>query len=94
MGRGKRLSEVEQQCLRVLLSSGVTQTESARQIGRSESVVRNFIRNDDQYGAKKSSGRPSKISVSDKRTIFKLATTEHMTAAKIKDAIKKYIDFP
>lgn len=48
------MSEVEQQCFWVLLRTSVTKAEAARQIGRSESVVRNIIK-DDQCGAKKSS---------------------------------------
>lgn len=84
MGQGKSLTDSEKDCIKALKRTGCTQTEAARQIGRSEAVVRSFVKLGDRYGIKKSPGRPPKLSKSAKRNIFKLATTKHLTPTEIK----------
>lgn len=84
MGQGKSLTDSEKDCIKALKRTGCTQTEAARQIGRSEAVVRSFVKLGDRYGIKKSPGRQPKLSKSAKRNIFKLATTKHLTPTEIK----------
>lgn len=76
MGSGKRLTETEKECIRVLMRTGTTQTEAARQIGRSECVVRHFLKLGDQYGVKKHTGRPSLLSLRTKRNIAEWSLPE------------------
>lgn len=89
MARGNYLTETEKECIRVLQRTGTTKRDIARQIKRSDHVVRSFLKLGDNYGKKKSTGRPSSLSLMTKRNMFKLATVtkSHHTAPQIKAAL-------
>lgn len=83
MGAGKPLTDEEKGFIKASIQNGLGNSETARRIGRSECVVRNFLKMGDLYGTKKSPGRPSKLTNRAKRNIFKLATVDHLNPKKI-----------
>lgn len=70
------------------IANVVSNTETARQINRSETVVRNFVIDKEGYGTKKRPGRPPKITVQGRRAIFNLATRDKMYSGQIRDQLK------
>lgn len=88
MGRGKPLTETERGYILASNANGVSNSKTARQINRSESVVRHFLKDKDGYGTKKASGRPPKVSIRDQRAIFKLATRNKICSGQIVDHLK------
>lgn len=72
MPRGKQLSDIEKQRIIDLRSCGKTQREIANAICRSQSVVKNFLKQGiENYGKKKRSGRPSKFAPTVKRAVLR-----------------------
>ncbi|XP_045769781.1 uncharacterized protein LOC123870498 [Maniola jurtina] len=72
MPRGKQLSDIEKQRIIYLRSCGKTQRQIAHIIGRSQSVVKNFLKlGIENYGKSKRSGRPPKFSSTVKRAILR-----------------------
>ena len=63
MARANRLSEVEKVKISTLKDyNKMSNRQIAKEINRSEHVVRNFLKNRENYGQNKSTGRPRKIS--------------------------------
>lgn len=60
----------------------------AAEIGRSPTVVRNYLMNPNAYGKKKKGGRPSILKKSEKDKIIKMAKTGKFFAREIKIATK------
>lgn len=72
MPRGTTLSSIEKQRIMDLRSCGKTQREIANIIGRSQSVVKNFLKlGSENYGKKKRSGRPRRFSSTVKRAVLR-----------------------
>lgn len=87
MPRGQVLTEAEKGYIRASIDQGVSNRETARRIGRSEGVVRSFLKFGINYGTVKRTGRPPKISPRTQRAIFHLATTHHKTCRSIRDSL-------
>lgn len=85
MGRGKPLTDQEKGYILAGSANGVSKRETARQIGRSITVVTHYLRDTDGYGTKKSPGRPPKLSNRDHRAIFNMATRKKMYSGQIRD---------
>uniref|UniRef100_A0A1I7YKG6 Transposable element Tc3 transposase n=1 Tax=Steinernema glaseri TaxID=37863 RepID=A0A1I7YKG6_9BILA len=85
MGRGKRLSEVEQGQIRVLHDEGLSIRKIALKIGRSHQVVGNYLRDTDNYGKKCSPGRPRKLDKTTERFVRRIASNSQKTACEIRD---------
>lgn len=83
MGRGTRLTTKEQQSIAILHGKGVNCLQISKQIRRSECVVRNYIKNMENYGQKKSPGRPKVISNREKRAILRAASNSGLPARAI-----------
>ena len=64
MAISKILSTYKQGRIVELQRRGLSQRAIANEIGRSRTVIANFIKNPDAYASKKSSSRPIKISSS------------------------------
>lgn len=72
MPRGKTLSAIEKQRILDLRNCGKTQRAIAGIIGRSQSVVKNFLKSGiENYGKKKRSGRPCRFSSTVKRAVLR-----------------------
>uniref|UniRef100_A0A1I7X4C3 HTH_Tnp_Tc3_1 domain-containing protein n=1 Tax=Heterorhabditis bacteriophora TaxID=37862 RepID=A0A1I7X4C3_HETBA len=61
MASGSLLNDIEKENILPFSDAGLNQTEIAREIGRSRNVVANFLIAPDEYGSKKSGGRPTKL---------------------------------
>jgi transposase len=88
MGRGKALSEEERGYIRGLRESGLKYKAIALKVGRSDRVVRNYLRNPDLYGTKKSTGRPKALSKRDESHIVRLASNKAVSARQIHADVK------
>lgn len=88
MSTGKALNENEKRCIILLRSQGLSIIKIANALDRSETVVRNFLRNPEAYGTKKSKGRPPKLSAADRRKIVRLAATGDYNSRDILNEMK------
>uniref|UniRef100_A0A1I7X3D8 HTH_Tnp_Tc3_1 domain-containing protein n=1 Tax=Heterorhabditis bacteriophora TaxID=37862 RepID=A0A1I7X3D8_HETBA len=61
------LTDIEKAEILAFSDVGLNRTEIARKIGRSRNVVANFLRAPDEYGIKKSGGRPTKLGKREKK---------------------------
>jgi transposase len=87
MGSGNRLSGFERGRIVEMAKSGKTQTEIAREINRSQTVISHFLRSPQAYGNKNPGGRPKKITKKTERRIGRvLARNRFSTAADLVSA--------
>lgn len=87
MGRGKKLTEYERGQIIALKNEGLSNREVAKRIKRSANVVDNFVKNKENYGIKKSPGRPRALSKREERAILRAASNStHSAAAIAKEA--------
>ena len=71
MGKATRLTDIERGKILKLRGQNFSQRAIAYEIGRSKTVVANFLKDPDIYGSKKSTGRPKKISPALSRRILR-----------------------
>lgn len=84
MGRGKQLTPEERAKIEVLQEEGYSCRGIAEKIGKSKTVVNNFLRNAETYD-KNMKGRPAKaIFPRERRSILRYASNAPMSASKIK----------
>ncbi|KAK9506085.1 hypothetical protein O3M35_008083 [Rhynocoris fuscipes] len=84
MPRGTQLTEIEQQRIMDLKRGGMTQRQIARELNRSQGVVKNFlICGPDNYGKNKRSGRPPKFSKQVKRAVLREISKTGASSAQI-----------
>lgn len=62
MAKGTKLTDFERGRIIELRKQGLSQRAIAAEVGRSKTVILNFLKDPESYGRKKSSGRPKKIS--------------------------------
>lgn len=84
MGHGKSLTEAEKAKISTLKDyMKLSNRQIAKEISRSECVVRNFLKNRDNYGQNKSTGRPSLISSTQKRQLIRSAANNFKSARQL-----------
>ena len=89
MSTGKKLSEEEKIKISTLKAETTkSNREIARIINRSEKVMRNYLIDPVNYGNRKVSGAPCKISTSAKRLIVRVAANKMTSPMKIKEELK------
>lgn len=86
MGRGKMLSDFEKGKILGLRARQLGIRDIARKIGRSPNLVSNFLSNTEEYGTKKSPGRPTILSQRLKRKIINAASNNTIGTRKIASA--------
>ena len=74
MGRGKELNESEEKQILELKQQQLSVAKISEVIRRSRRVIHNFLKNVEDYGKKKSTGRLSSLSDLDKRAILRVAS--------------------
>jgi transposase len=84
MPAGQYLTDIEKGQIIGYYNSGKSQREIGRLIGRSQTVVKNFLRKKENYGIKKPTKGNSKLSPSDKRQILRTARAGNLTSTDIK----------
>lgn len=83
MGKGKRLNEVEITQINLLSRLGYSNRHIAREIGRSEGVIRNFYKKSQNYGIKKRTKGNSKLTARQKGQIRHEATKNRLNSSQI-----------
>ena len=71
MPLGKLLSEYEMGLISGLKSAGMSNRDIATSIGRSSTVVDNYVKNPENYGQNHRGGRPKAISIREKRKFLR-----------------------
>ncbi|EFO99641.1 hypothetical protein CRE_24833 [Caenorhabditis remanei] len=84
MGRGKPLTDFEKGQIAAKNDQGLSNRQIARDLGRSLVAINRFIKDPLNHGTKKSPGRPSLLTVRDKRQILRKASNAVITCSKIK----------
>ncbi len=87
MGRGKQLSEFEMGLITAYKSQGKSISEISGLVSRSRHVVYNYIEDIENYGTKKSPGRPAALTPHDHRRALRLASNKEKSANDIKSDI-------
>ncbi|CAK9796540.1 Mariner Mos1 transposase [Anthophora plagiata] len=83
MPRGNFLSESEKASIAILNKRGESNRKIAKEIHRSECVVRNFLKMKENYGKKCSTKGNSRITKREKNIIFYEATKNRLVASQI-----------
>ncbi|CAK9806981.1 Transposable element Tc3 transposase [Anthophora quadrimaculata] len=87
MGRGKQLNSEEIQTILKLKKENFTISKIAKILSRSRKVIYNLLKDVNNYGTKKSSGRPSAISTREKRAILRAASNSLLTSREIAEKV-------
>lgn len=88
MPRGKKLSHDEQIKILTFNEAGMSGSNIARKIGRSKAAVNSFLRNPEDYGSKKRTGRPKSLTARQSRQIRKLACGQKMSSSQIQEHLQ------
>jgi len=83
MPAGRLLSEGEKGRIKAYNDAGFNVSEISRKIGRTRCVITNFLRNPEEYGVKRSSGRKPKLDDRDKRRIILEASNSFASCSTI-----------
>jgi transposase len=84
MGRGKVLSDLEKGQIIAYKNLNMSNNQISKNIGRSPTVVDNFVNKSDSYGTKKSPGRPSVLTQATKRRLFRTISNNHLSVNQLK----------
>lgn len=84
MPKGPKLSEYEKGQIQALHANGSNVSQIARQIHRSRDVITKFLNNPQEYGTKKSTGRPTVVTPRNKRRIINAASNSTIGVRQIK----------
>lgn len=88
MPRGTRLTEEEQEAIRLLMEEGYKNRQIALRMSRSEAVVRNFKKSGENYGLKAATKGNSKLTHRQKGEIRQEAIDNKLTCRQIKDKLE------
>lgn len=83
MGRSTLLREEEKGSILAFSKSGLNVSQISREIGRSRTVIANFLKNPESYGQKRSTGRKAILNDRDKRRIIKKASNSTTSCAQL-----------
>lgn len=84
MGRGKSLTDVEIGQILAYHDQGKSGRWIGNKIGRSKSLVNDFLKDPEQYGQAKHTGRPKVITDRESRHVLRLITDENMSCPEAK----------
>uniref|UniRef100_A0A1I7WJT3 HTH_Tnp_Tc3_1 domain-containing protein n=1 Tax=Heterorhabditis bacteriophora TaxID=37862 RepID=A0A1I7WJT3_HETBA len=84
MGRAPKLSLHERNQIKILSTVGYTVKQSADVVKRSRKVIMNFLRDQEECGIKKSSGRSGKFNDREKREILRTASNSTISINEIR----------
>ncbi|CAJ0587816.1 unnamed protein product, partial [Mesorhabditis spiculigera] len=84
MPRGKKLSDVEQGKIDLLIQQGKSQRQIAEEIHRSQKAVFTYISKQDTYNEKHAGGAPKKLTERDERAIGRALSNSTKSLAQIK----------
>src|SRR5687768_14848448 len=84
MPKREQLSDFERGQILAFRDQNLNQNAIAAKIGRNQCTVSRFLKDPENYGHKKRSGRPAKLSNRDIRNILRVASSGNKTAGEIK----------
>lgn len=87
MPRGSILSEKERGMVEAFVQEGVPVREIGRRLGRSDKVIRNYLKDPEKYAATKRKPKKTKLSARDTRAIVRLASNSAIPLTKIKSSL-------
>lgn len=88
MPAGKKLTEEEKVRIETLKDhTKLSNRQIASRISRSEKVIRNFLKNRTEYGRKKASGRPPKLSNPQKRALIRTASNSLKSSGALREEL-------
>lgn len=87
MPKGSVLSEKEKGMIEAFNREGVSYREIGRRLGRSDKVVRNYLKDPEKYATTKRKPKKSKLTSRDRRSIVKLASNSTISLSKIKSTL-------
>ena len=88
MSKGKRLNTAEIAKIEVLRKIGFSNCHIAREIGRSEGVIRNFFKKGQKYGIKKKTKGNTNLSAVLKGRIREEGTSNCLNSRQIMDKLE------
>ena len=91
MTKGTKLFELEKGEISALKSVGKSQREILKALGRSKTVICNYLKSPNKYGTRKPTGRPEKLSPQFKRRIVHEVKKKASSTSKI---LKSLVDAP
>jgi len=91
MPRGKSLTGYERGRIDQLAADGTSEREIASALGRSKTVVHNYLHNPEVYGTAKRPGRPPKLSQTTKRRLLRAAHTGKFSSKQLADNLDLHI---
>ncbi|KFM58041.1 Transposable element Tc3 transposase, partial [Stegodyphus mimosarum] len=83
MAKGTKLTDRERGEIEALSSTGMSSRAIAIKIGRSKTVVNNFLKLKDDYGKKNTGGRAKALPSRDERRVCQLVSTEKYSTRKL-----------
>lgn len=85
MGHGKPLTEAEKAKISTLKDyNKISNRQIAKEISRGECVVRNFLRDRENYGRNQVTGRPTVLKSAEKRRLIRSAANNFKSARELK----------
>lgn len=87
MGRGKTLTKVERAQVDVLNNENCSMREIARRLRRSDYVIRNYLRNKENYDQKRKGRTATATTERERRKILRIASNSAATARQIRDVV-------
>ena len=88
---GTKLSEFEKDEITALKRVGKSQREILNALGRSKTVICNYLKSPNNYGTRKPTGRPEKLPPQFKRRIVREVKKKNLLTSKI---LKSLVDTP
>lgn len=85
MPKGTKLTEFEKSQILAFASVGKTHSEISTLVNRSRKVISTFLKDPSSYGIAKHTGRPSKLSVRDKKVISRSASNTTKSCTSIRN---------
>ena len=89
MARGTKLFEFEKDEITALKRVGKSQWKISKTLGRSKTVICNYLKNSNKYGTRKPTGRPEKLSPQFKWRIIREVEKKTWSTSKI---LKSLVD--
>lgn len=85
------LSTEEQAQIKALSEAGLSHRRISTQLKRSQNVISKFLRNPDQYGMKKPSGRPRILSSRDERQIVRMISNASVSLERVRKSLTEKV---
>ena len=88
MGKGKQLTSEEIGKIMAYRDQGLSMEQISIKIGRSKCAIFNLLKDPENYGKKKSTGRRRSLSPRDQSLVLRLARTQHLNSTQIQARIE------